>query len=378
MKRFKSTLILFALATLASACLWDSDTLAEEARAEKDPLLVIVGRFERNPALYYQMRLDRVIKELATKPSDLNLYDDAGVASDRLGHQNEAIQWMERKAKAMGDRGSKDDRYRYHSNLGTFYAHRWVVNKSDLSKPKDLDLGIQHIKKAIEINPQAHFGREKYQLAILEWMKSKPQVKNEGPPVNTPLGDFLREKGLIEHRKKTDAVKGLLGLIRLGTAWESVDVFSALADALAQENSGTTASAAMQRVMELQGAGKRSISGVIFGDNYYLEAEAGETKRQAISEYKRLRVESDKWHQARTDYMTERLNAGRHPDTDPQFWADFKETPLVVNDIPAWNRTSVMLPILAVGILVTLVAMVTISTWLIVRAIKRRRLLKTS
>jgi len=36
--------------------------------------------------------------------------------------------------------------------------------------------------------------------------------------------------------------------------------------------------------------------------------------------YKRLRAEADDWHARRTAFMLERLNAGRHPDTDPTFW----------------------------------------------------------
>ena len=113
-------------ATPASACLWDRDTLDNEARGIPDVIRVITGRFERNPPLYYQMRLDRVQKEVRSSPARLDLYDDAAVACDRLGRDDDAIQLMERKREILGSStmaASADHRYRLHANLGTFYAH---------------------------------------------------------------------------------------------------------------------------------------------------------------------------------------------------------------------------------------------------------------
>src|SRR5262245_54257239 len=79
------------------ACLWDRDTLAAEARGIPDIIQVITGRFERNPPLYYEMRLKRATARIADHPDDLEAYDDAGVACDRLGLGDEAIGWMEKK-----------------------------------------------------------------------------------------------------------------------------------------------------------------------------------------------------------------------------------------------------------------------------------------
>ena len=58
---------------------------------------VLTGRFERNPPLFYEMRLERVTDHLQSHPEDLAAYDDAGVACDRLGRGDEAISWMEKK-----------------------------------------------------------------------------------------------------------------------------------------------------------------------------------------------------------------------------------------------------------------------------------------
>ena len=40
---------------------------------------------------------------------------------------------------------------------------------------------------------------------------------------------------------------------------------------------------------------------------------------------KKLRIQADGWHKQRTAYMLERLEQGRHPDTDPTFWNQWQE-----------------------------------------------------
>lgn len=79
------------------ACLWDRDTLAEEAKGRPDLVRIVTGWFDRYPPRYYQMRLDRVAVDLKSAPADLALHDDAAVACDRLGRPDEAIGWMARK-----------------------------------------------------------------------------------------------------------------------------------------------------------------------------------------------------------------------------------------------------------------------------------------
>ena len=118
-------IFLFALLSVlpASACIWDRDTLRDEAKGKLDTVKAITGWFDRYPARYCEMRLDRVTKELEKKPDALDLYDDAGVACSRLGRHDEAIAWMTRKGEVLASKRpeeTKEERYRYYSNLGTF------------------------------------------------------------------------------------------------------------------------------------------------------------------------------------------------------------------------------------------------------------------
>src|SRR5690554_4853590 len=64
MKRTSRTFVVFAavIMTIVApvvACLWDYDTLRAEARGVPGVAEIITGRFERNPPLYYEMRLEQ-------------------------------------------------------------------------------------------------------------------------------------------------------------------------------------------------------------------------------------------------------------------------------------------------------------------------------
>lgn len=319
-----------------AACLWDSDTLATEAKGIPEVVNVITGRFERNPPLYYEMRLARVAKELESDPTRLELYDDAGVSCDRLGRDDEAIAWMEKKRVQL-DKGehteteTTDQRYRYHANLGTFFVHRWFKNGADRTKMEDVSAGRDHIAKAIKINPDAHFGREKYQLMVIDWILKPPKIKDDGytlPTFLTGDSEFAYERPKTERiRAAGEAMRGLSGLIALGNAWESIDVFHALADA-AMENEERTSVAFLARLRcdELIDAGKGSVlPGAPKGEalKQRLMRLSLERENETRDTYHVLRADADAWQHQRTEYMMARLKAGRHPDVSANFWDDF-------------------------------------------------------
>jgi hypothetical protein len=310
-----------------------------EAKGLPDVVQIITGRFERNPLLYYQMRLQRVTQALKKQPNKFELYDDAGVACDRLSRGKEAIAWMNRKRTVLDKRGynkaTKEHWYRYHANLGTFLAHDWLRSGANRENIKPMQQGRDHIKRAIQINPNAHFGREKYQLMAMQWMLRTP-VNNSmyELPSFFEVGD--------EDEESVEAAKGISGLIVLGGGWESIDVFQALHNALAVRQA-PIAYLAAARSQELARQGRRSLcTGAPTG-----EALAQLLKPKQISlmlyqdrypelqkQYDKLRAEAEEFHLRRTAYMRERLKAGRHPDTDKTFWNEWHDAgPPMIDDI---------------------------------------------
>ncbi|MGP0067868.1 MAG: hypothetical protein ACLQGP_30270 [Isosphaeraceae bacterium] len=348
MKRALAALVLLlGLPLSVAACLWDRDTPASEAKGMPEVVAILTGRFQRNPPRFYEMRLDRVTAQLRSHPEDLAAYDDAGVACDRLGRGDEAIAWMEKKRaqleKLDGSRPEvKEQRYRYHANLGTFLVHRWARQGADRTKIDEVKAARDQIARALEINPIAHFGREKYQLRALEWIVDPPKVEGSSVLPNLLGWSFDDIYGQdTDPKEADDAVRGLTGLIALGNAWESVDIFHALNVALQRDSLGfergreggrnTLAYIAWLRCQELIDAGKVSM---------LPDAPKGEALKPLLtrpdfvkadvlldSEFRKLRAEADAWQAARTAFMTKRLNEGQHPDTDPSFWDRYSERP---------------------------------------------------
>ncbi len=294
----------------AHACLWDSDTLKDEAKGLPDVIQIITGRFERNPPLYYSIRLDRVAAALKFSPKSLELYDDAGVACDRLGHDEEAIQWMAKKRAILDgmpadDPNAREHRYRYFANIGTFRIHRWIRAGADRRNLQEAKQARAEINEALALNPNAHFGREAYQAQVIGWIIDEPrstrhQAHSNDSGEKSEAATFAEI--LIARKGDSDeAVKGLAGLIALGSAWESTDVFSALSSLLNAKGKSVVAYLAQ------------------------LRCEDAET-----------------WSAKRTDYMLVRLKAGRHPDTDANFWSGYHETEPPSHD-PSLDERAIIL-----------------------------------
>ncbi|MGE3854019.1 MAG: tetratricopeptide repeat protein [Planctomycetota bacterium] len=201
---------------VSKACLWDYDTLAQERSRFPSVLELLSGKFLRHSAEFYQWRVKDRLAQLEGKSGKetLPLLDDLGVAYSKLDMHEQAI--------AMGEKALAIDpaRYETHANLGTFLIHAGKLEE-----------GLAHIKKAIEINPQAHFGRERWQQYIVEFVLQRAKLPaDQATP--SPLGKanfmhslesdlvtYLRERvKTVENRDfdPAEALKGMLGIMRFG------------------------------------------------------------------------------------------------------------------------------------------------------------------
>jgi tetratricopeptide (TPR) repeat protein len=146
--------LILALVTSACACLWDSDTLQMERLRFPGVLEIITGKFVRHSQAYYELRIKDRLKKLEAKPDDPALIDDLAVGYDKLGRYDEGITVLEKSLAA------EPDRYETLANLATLLFHAGRLEESK-----------QHVQRALEINPNAHFGREKYQLLLTEYVQ---------------------------------------------------------------------------------------------------------------------------------------------------------------------------------------------------------------
>ncbi len=315
MKRISVPLAIL-VAGSASACYNDRDTLGFELRDRPDAQRALTGRFERNPPLYYEMRVARLRAQPRLTTAE---HDDLAVALDRLGRSEEALAALDPRVLQ-----TPDDRYRFSANRGTIRAHRWIRRGARASEIHELWVVEHDLVDALAINPNAHFGREAVQLELIRWLDRsapKPEERDE------TLGSWLRRRV-----QGVDPVVGLEGLIELGGAWESPDV--ALAVAVLEDDPKTFSieEMAYERYRELRHEGRPTLSRMTADEAENQGLELGMTppagEPTVAESFHRLRAEAEAWNRSRTAFMLARLKAGRHPDTDPTFWNGWRDAPM--------------------------------------------------
>lgn len=308
-----AALALLIAPALAQACINDRDTLAFEMRnvdairqikqqadrakrglaVEELALRAIGGRFERYPAPYYEMRIQRI----GARPKDAAEADDLAVAHDRLGRIDDAIRIL-LATKPL--RKSEDDWYRLHANYGTFLVHRWVAGGAKKEDYATLDQSIRQIEKAIQIRPDSHFGREAVQLEL-----EKAWRRQEEWP----------RRGSMTYE---DLVVGASGIAMMGLGYELPDVYALIGSygVAGQASVSSRIAFAGHRYAELEAQGKLPVS---------IRKSSPNPDNSMLSDYRRLRADGQRVHEARTAYMLARLNRGEHPDTHPGFWSEWRE-----------------------------------------------------
>ena len=203
------------------ACIWDRETVAAEKTRLPGVLETMTGNFPRHSKEYHEWRKVKCEVALAKNPQQIALYDDLAVSQHKLGEHKAAIQTMLAKEKI------KPGLYETYSNLGTFLIYD--------DKLRD---AVTWISKALAINPDAHFGREKYQKWLVEWvLAGKVRDKNAGEFQPDGFAAFILRQKKPESQSWTeidqkDALKGVLGMMRFAD-FDNPLLLEALADVLA-------------------------------------------------------------------------------------------------------------------------------------------------
>jgi tetratricopeptide (TPR) repeat protein len=230
--RFSITIILFFVFNLAFPCGWDWDTIKMEKQAFPTIHELITGKFIRHSPAFYVWRVENRMELLKQFPDSLSLYDDLGWAYDKLGEHEKAIAIFLRKDAL------KPNMYETHANLGTAYIHNG-----------NLEEGVKYIKKAIEINPEAHFGREVYQQHLVEYILSESDSLGKfSLPLGTGKQNFYHylasnqfskpeTKSLSRQNKIAKAIKGVAGMMQFGN-YNSPILLEALGDLLSKAKNG--------------------------------------------------------------------------------------------------------------------------------------------
>ncbi len=176
---------LMGLSSVAVACMWDYDTIRMERTRFPGTLELITGKFLRHSPEFYQWRIANRLKRLETDPTNVAWLDDLAVAYDKTGQHDKAI------ATAITTEKRKPGRYETAANLGTFYFHAGKLEE-----------GLPHIDRALKINPNAHFGREKYQKLLVEYVIER----RKGGPLKLPLANVDVSENRVRESKSAHEV----------------------------------------------------------------------------------------------------------------------------------------------------------------------------
>jgi len=226
LKRLALTFLLWINFFLVFPCGWDSDTIAMEKRMFPTVHELITGKFLQHSQEFYYWRVADRKEKITLYPDSLDLYDDLAWALSKVGEPEKGIEVMlEKESITPG-------LYKTYANLGTCYIHS-----------KQFEEGLIYIKKAIEINPEAHFGREVYQQYLVEYVISKTDSLGR---FSVPLG--TKNSNFFHYLKKhhfsgtttseiAKAVKGVGGMMKFSNH-NSPILLEALGDLLSNAENG--------------------------------------------------------------------------------------------------------------------------------------------
>ena len=277
-------------------CIWDSDTLDDELRGLPDAEQIVNGRWFRHGEAYYRQRIATLPAQLEKNPRDLQAHDDLAVAHERLGDRDAAIAVMKRKAEALKDTPDPEHQYRYHANLGTFHAHAG-----------QLEQALVELEKAVTLNPDAHFGRERFQIDLIRYVleaRKNPEVWTEhdfltwsGYRVSysglTP-GSFTGSVG--EKEKETTwqkAYTAVVGMLRFG-GLEGAELYRTLGDLFSAHGDLNLAWWCYQYAIEKKHPAAERIAYAVAGIEEHWD-EAGLGDPPTMDTFRAVRKNADQW-----------------------------------------------------------------------------------
>ena len=363
--------LLLASANLASACLWDHDTLLMERRRFPTVVELISGKFLRHSPEFYQWRVADRTAKLKADPSRLDWYDDLAVAHHKLGDNKKAIEIILQKDKLQ------PGLYETEANLGTFllFDGQW-------------EEALKHVRKALEINPNAHFGREKYQAYLIEYVL--PRLKDGKP--NFPLNkvklpeekyeltfrDFLalRDPKMNHGFERSEAANAVLGMMHFAD-YRSPLLLEALASLMTSPFEQGEQRLAARALLKAA----HEINDTEIANKYRRQADevlhlqVGEQVAKVESELKHEIAEADAWFAEVRAAEIEWIRSGKDPEAE--FAQRFPEEPTIT--MPAEDpapvtpeQRLVSVAKQTAAVIAILLLVMAIATWKWIGARRRR------
>lgn len=330
-----------------TACIWDKDTLRDEMRGLPGVAELLAGRFEKRSEFFYRDRVARMERWLVDHPDDQDAIDNFAVALFRVDQFERAVAVLQEKEKRF------PDQYTTASNLATFY----MLHGDSVS-------AIPLLEKALHINPNAHFGREQFQLQLAKFLVAsatqptdlrvrdflgqsgfgdasiRPSTNPIDPEDYEPLGRGFRGGIDLPQATRDKALAAIVGMIRFGTE-NSPDLYYALGNLLAQrgENRGYNtgdkhlAIWAYLRAIELHHPQAEKVRRLAEVLSQQIESE--EDLELHAAQFAEERAAGHAWALAYMDFSDQLIRDGQDPDLEANYAPFYKKNGVAVVPIPA-------------------------------------------
>lgn len=169
------------------ACIWDSDTLWQERRAHpKIAEAILSSPPQKTDPTPYRAKIQRLLD--TRREDDPEWWNDLAGAYLRIGEAEKAVALLEPVLKKF------NGNYGIHANLGT--AYHLLGRYTDAER---------EIARDLEINPEAHFGLEKYHLALLQYLSRDTNYQYRHVYVDEFTDSFL--KGRLKGMTPTEITR---------------------------------------------------------------------------------------------------------------------------------------------------------------------------
>jgi tetratricopeptide (TPR) repeat protein len=377
MKRWLGSILGISILTgSVTACYNDYDTYLTELRDNLDITNAIIGRFTLYPPEYYRRRIEIQTAILKKDPNNLEAYDNISVAFDRVGDGESALKWIHEKRKHLANAPSLQ-LYSTEANEGTFLIVRWIRGHK-AGDTKDAIEAEKHIAKALQINPNAHFGREFAQLYCIRAMIQSGKAK-DWMPVFTQNLIFIADRDHIDRKKLR---YGIAGMMVLGAAWNSPVFIQAIAELVPQEG----------QVADLC---RNKLRFLTHDDEVYRSEHDGQDLVKAFpikagrvvhggdtSKIRELLKNGYLFRETQAQWVEDQVAKGLHPDKGDDIWRGYQEVPPIpkeqLTNSTFLSRTGTFLVFVAMqtlgcGCIVPIVIVYAIIRKIIVTVVRRRK-----
>lgn len=172
--RLHSLLLVMVCSGRAAACIWDSDTLFLEKHARPKMAKVILD--PASVAADDKQLLARIDQLRADpKTNSAAWWNELAGANLRLGRAQAAVDLLKPVVESF------PNDYGMHANLGTAYHLLGRYAEAE-----------RHIARDLELNPDGHFGLERYHLALLQYLARPADYQSRHLYIDEWTGRFFR------------------------------------------------------------------------------------------------------------------------------------------------------------------------------------------